>query len=222
MHVLVKLQSITEQVALEFQRDDSDLNEQKQRYVAKTCILHQSVTGSILVKMLMWLPYKKANLTLTEMFDLTVGNSTFICYVEKAAEKAYIIDIKGHINQRLRRFIKDDTGTNVSFHFRVDAEEKKGVHNVLVFSDKGLQQWKEQMETLIRHATLQVCDKISKSKNKSVHIDELVIYPLPSSPPWEIHFEGDGDHTKLKIFNENYPIKMDLRLKINGIAFMLS
>ena len=64
MHLPVKLQSITEQVALEFQRDDSDLNEQKQRYVAKTCILHQSVTGSILVKMLMWLPYKKANLTL--------------------------------------------------------------------------------------------------------------------------------------------------------------
>ena len=49
------------------------------------------------------------------MFDLTVGNFTFICYVEKAGEKAYIIDIKGHINQRLRRFIKDDTGTNGVF-----------------------------------------------------------------------------------------------------------
>ena len=64
--------------------------------------------------------------------------------------------------------------------------------------------------------------RFQKAKTKVAHIDELVIYPLPSSPPWEIHFDGDGDHTKLKIFNENYPIKMDLRLKINGIAFMLS
>jgi hypothetical protein len=223
MHVLVKLQSVTEHLSIEFEKDGTQEHQQGQQptqYIAKTCILNQNITGSIMVKMLMWLPYKKANISLSEMFDLTAGGSNYICNIECIQEKQYIVDIRGHIKQKLRRFIRDDSGTNVSFHFRLDAEHKKDVDNVLVLSENGQRQWKEQMQKLIYDASHQICDKISTLRNKSVHIHDIHIYPLPNNPPWEIQLDSHHYPTKVKIHNTNYPIKMDIKLKVNGLAFI--
>jgi hypothetical protein len=249
MHVLVKLQSITECLSVEFEKIEKKDNEMnhvdqeltvesiKHTYVAKTCILNQNITGSILFKMFMWLPYKKLNLTLSEMFDLSTEESNYICQIERnnfdnvdnsnnlndeniINDRNYTVDIKGHIKQKLRRFVRDENGTNISFHFRMDATHKNNTDNVLVLSKKGQRQWQEQIKKLICDASYQICDNISRLRNKNIHICDISIHPLPDAPPWEIQLDHYDKPTKVKIQNLNYPMKMDLRLKVNGFSFM--
>jgi hypothetical protein len=175
----------------------------------------------------MWFPYKTTDLTVSEMFDLTVGDSEHVCVIEprenadesehgNQVHRHFTVRMQGKIRQKFRRLIRNDEGMDVGFQFTLDMVQKK--EHVLVLSELGHRQWNEQMKQFIQDATYKVCNKISTIKKKNIVIRDILIHPLPTHPPWHIqmHSSDQGRRHLLKIENQNYPIKMELQLKIDG------
>lgn len=222
MHLLIKLESVTAEASIVFDGSDGRYDEQGNKlYSAKTAMLNQQVKGQVFFKMLFWLPYKRKEYTLSDMFDLTLDESEYKCTLAPKENKSgfYTLDIQGKLVHKLKRFIKDETGTDLFFHFNVEAEKtRQHGHDILLLSNLGKIQWKEQMEHFIRSTTQKACEKIAKVKKKDISLTDINLFPLPDYPPWKIVMNDVIDESELpnslEIKNENYTIHMELMVKV--------
>lgn len=206
MFFKISVENTIDNVSISFERQEHGPS-----YLAKCAIIDQYLVGMVTFKLLIWLPYKKWDRFISELYDLELNECDYTLTYEEKDDNIIDVSLKGTLLHRLDKFIKNEDERLIHtsrFEFQFEMQDKTG-EGVYHITDIGFEKWTVQMDSLMEKIIRGICKSISETSDIQIDVMNVNITPLQKYPLWKLEMH---DNSSIRLYNENYKLSMDIKL----------